>query len=148
MPLPELEALHAPDEWYGRRIPGLGTPKPWRLLTLSVLIGGSVGFALTLVWHLADTRWFRLQPTRTELASPRVHEPLPTVPRLEESRAVPERAVKPVLLERPARPPPEPEVIFREPEPGTAPGYIGAEVDSERAREFERKHSERKITPP
>jgi hypothetical protein len=141
----ELEVLHAPNEWFGSRVPGVAPPKPWLLITMVAISGLSIGFVFALAWHVADTRLSSLGPTRAEIVTPVVREPLPNVPELDHARAVPERTLKqttPVTLDRPAPPAPEPQVISRDPaESGSSPpGYIEAEVDSETARDFEKRH--------
>jgi len=141
----ELEVLHAPNEWFGSRVPGVAPPKPWLLITMVAISGLSIGFVFALAWHVADTRLQTLGPTRAQSAAPVMREPLPSVPALDHARAVPERSVrttKPIALDQPAAPAPEPQVISREPaESGSSPpGYIEVEVDPETARDFEKRH--------
>jgi hypothetical protein len=134
--LPELEALHAPDEWHARRIPGLPGPKPWRVIALSALVGGGLGFVLALGWHLTH---LPLAPSTPHAPSARApHQPLPSMPRLDDARAVPERQTASVGLRAPE--PEVPPVIADD----TPRGFVAAEVDPETARRFEREHARRR----
>jgi hypothetical protein len=109
------------------------------LLGLSALVGASLGFVLALAYHLAN---LPLNPAAAHPPSARAaREPLPSVPLLDDARAVRERDTAPVSFE----PAPAAAVTAELPDP--PPGYIAAEVDSETARQFEEKSRRRRTTP-
>lgn len=137
--LPELEALHAPNEWHARRIPGLPAPRPWRVIVLSALVGGGLGFVVALGWHLTH---LPLAPSAPHALSARApHQPLPSMPRLQGARAVPERETATLSLRASRTPEPEATPVVSD---DTPRGFVAAEVDSETARRFEREHARRR----
>jgi hypothetical protein len=145
--LEELEAIHAPQEPQTGWIPGLPRPKPRRALALIALLFGGVGFGIAAIHHVAKgAPEPRAAASESRRGPARSTEPLPSLPAIAEARALPEleRPTRSASSRRTPAAAPEPAVIWREPltEWSSPPGVIAAEVDAERARDYERRRAE------